>query len=597
MGLLSTETDEWFATQQLYTYDGLGRLIRTIKKSMANAFTPDTLSVSYALTNGTNYAYKVTTTSSHQPTTTAYYDGFGRNVCSGSIHFDGKEYVTDKTYINASVVGFETVPHISTSSTSTGTTYEYDSFFRPTLITDQTGVTTEFSYFDTGKEITENGITTSYEYDEGGKLVTRTDDKGDVFYYYKASGEYDKIQLSYMDDPDVFSTYTYDKYGRLTQLADPNGDTRTYVYNGKGLLQRFTFGSNKNEFYIYNKYGDVTKKLYRTTGSYVTAQYTYDSKRQLTGVSGPNFSEAYTYNASGMLTNKQRSVSVENRTYSKSTTYIYNGESQVKSMTSTMSGVSFPIVETYDYKRGWITNIKLNNRLVWHLNSENSQGIASSTSNRLGTTSYTYDNGGRIKKCVNSAFTSSTNGNVSFQHNYTYDLYGRIATKDGKSYGYDNYNQLTSWNGKNYSYDERGNIAMGGGQTNITYNNYKLKKVTSPVESVWGKGNLSVSYNGFNKPSFISLTLPDMSRDSEITLNYDADGNRISAVKNSYLVQEKIVDGNLIPPVLENDYIRGYVDSRYEVDDCENPNTPPSHYYYVAILLQPVLLHRFKTTI
>ncbi len=588
LGLLSAETDEWFSTQQLYTYDGMGRLIRTIKKSQANAFTPDTTFVSFALGNDASYAYKVTTSASHQPTTIAYHDGFGREVRSGSIHFDGREYVADKTYINANVVGFESVPHLVGTSTSAGTTYEYDSFFRPTLVTGPTGETVETTYLDMGKEVTENGVTTYYEYDAGGKLTTRTDDKGDIFYYYKATGEYDKIQLSYMDNPDVFATYTYDKYGRLVQLITPNGDSREYVYDDSGFLQKFSQRAGKYEIYTYNKYGDITQRTFRPKiGSYGTASYTYDSKRQLISVSSSKYNETYTYNASGLLTNKMRRVSVDGHTRRKTTAYTYAGESQIMTMTSTLSGVSFPIVESYTYKRGWMTDIKLNNRPVWHLGSENASGFTASTSNRLGTTSYTYDSSGRIKKSSTAAYSISAGGKVTFQHNYTYDPYGRMVTKDGKQYGYDDYNQLISWNGRSYSYDKRGNITMNGGQAEIVYNNYKLSAISSPKPDIWGLGSLSVSYDGKNLPYKIAFTPRNTNVGYETDLLYDAEGNRISALKTKFVTTKTIsADGHSNTATTStNEFLRFYIDSRYEVSGQLSDSSTfihPTHYYYVG---------------
>ena len=578
LGLLSTETDEWFSTQQTHIYDEMGRPTKTIKKSTVNAFTPDTTSVSYA-SGGSSFSYKVTTTSSHQPTTIEYYDGFGRNARSGSIHFNGNEYVTDRTYINANVIGFESVPHLSGSSSSTGTAYTYDSFFRPTLVTEPSGKTVKTAYLDTVKEVVENGDTTYYHYDEGGKLTNRYDDKGEINYFYKATGEYDKIQLCYQDEPDVFSTYTYDQYGRLTQLVDPNGDTRGYTYDDNGFLQKFSQGGNRWEKFTYNKYGDVTKKIYRLPNlSQITTNYTYDDKRQLVKILGPNFREEHTYNVSGQLTNKLRSVSVEGKTYRKSTDYAYNGESQVKSMTSTLNGVSFPVVESYNYKRGWTTDIKLNNRQVWHLNSENGQGLISSTSNRLGTTTYTYYNSGLVQNSNTTVFASSTGGNTSFQHSYTYDEYGRIATKDGKQYGYDDYNQLTSWNGRGYSYDQRGNIIMAGGQTELIYQQYKINTIVGPNVNIWGRGNLNITYNGLNKPHTIKLQENNSNVGYETEIRYDAEGNRISAVKTRSVTQGTAI-------TTTNEYVRAYVDSRYEVEDkITDSSSPyqPTRYYYVG---------------
>lgn len=579
VGLMATENDEWFAKKTSYNYDGMGRLSQSICKSTADVFTPDTTAISYSLTDGNLYAYQVKTTHSTQPATTTYFDGFDRPTASGTIHFDGKEYITTKEYGTMTLVSKESVPHIKGSSAAAYTMYEYDTFHRPIQVTDPNGKVTETAYDERFMEVTANGFTTEYYYNYDGKLTNRYDDKGEINYFYKATGEYDKIQLCYQDEPDVFSTYTYDQYGRLTQLVDPNGDTRGYTYDDNGFLQKFSQGGNRWEKFTYNKYGDVTKKIYRLPNlSQITTNYTYDDKRQLVKILGPNFREEHTYNVSGQLTNKLRSVSVEGKTYRKSTDYAYNGESQVKSMTSTLNGVSFPVVESYNYKRGWTTDIKLNNRQVWHLNSENGQGLISSTSNRLGTTTYTYYNSGLIQNSNTTVFASSTGGNTSFQHSYTYDEYGRIATKDGKQYGYDDYNQLTSWNGRGYSYDQRGNIIMAGGQTELIYQQYKINTIVVPNVNIWGRGNLNITYNGLNKPHTIKLQENNSNVGYETEIRYDAEGNRISAVKTRSVTQGTAI-------TTTNEYVRAYVDSRYEVEDkITDSSSPyqPTRYYYVG---------------
>lgn len=579
LGLQSSETDGWFSTKSFFSYDTVGRHTRTIRKSTANAFTPDTLSISYSLSSLPQYAYQVKTTHTHQPMTIQYYDGFGREAATGEIHFDGREFVADRHFATADVVDFETVPHLKGSSTDIGTTYIYDSFFRPVEIIDPEDKTTEYSYDERYKQVIENGVSTEYLFNEDGLLSNRYDDKGSINYFYKATGDYDKIELDYMEGNPVYATFIYDKYGRLKQLTTPNGDVRKYWYNSKGYVSQHNIGGG-NETFTYNKYGDITRKTYYPQGTSATATYTYDSKRQLLSVSGPHFSESYSYNASGQMTNKQRSVTVEGETYSKSSSYAYNGENQLLSITNTLGGVSFPVVENYGYSRGWRTNIHLNNHLVWQLNSEDARGRTASTSDRLGTSTYTYDNCGRITSSHTSVSSTTTGGNESFSHTYAYDEYGRIATKDGKDFTYDDYNQLETWNGRDYSFDARGNITMEGAQGGITYDGYKLKKVTSPTTNVWGNFTLDFIYSSSLKPYCIEYKRQSTPW-GRSNIDYDAEGNRISMVKNGYLVPEMVENGELVPPVEENDFIRAYIDDRYDMETWA-PSYKPTHYYYVG---------------
>lgn len=584
-GRLSQKCDERNHTRMYYTYDAMGRMKRSINKSESNVFKPDTTIINY--TSEGEYAIKKTTTSTFSPQATEYYDAFGRKVADGIVHFNGCEFITESVYGSRGTLDFVSSPHPKGTHTETGTTYRYDAICRPVEVIDADGVSVTHEYDGSNVIITEKGVQTTYEYDSSGLLLSKTNpESGDIYYYYKAGGRYDRIVLSYMSGDDKESKFEYDNYGRLTKITDPNGNIRRNVYNTEGRIKIRYFDSNI-EYFTYNKYGDILTKKYKPQNVYVTARYSYDSSRRIKSVTGPGFSESYTYDSTGRITSKTNSVTlheeIENkdRTYTKKVSYMYSGPKCLISMSNELGGVSFPVVESYTYQNGWLKGIKLNGTSVWSLTGEDSFGRISSTSNSLSSTTYEYDEAGRLLGSDIKVKASVTGKIEHLQHSYSYDEYGRIEKKDGRWFGYDEQNRLKSWNGQGYFYDDLSNIVVSGAQNNIIYDGYKVKSVKSPVKSVWGNYQLFISNNGFNMPCFIrKIEENNASQSGEAYFNYDCNGKRLSMCKYGYLTFDKPVDREIIDPELECDYFRAYVDSNYEVEDGMPTN--PLHYYYVG---------------
>jgi len=99
---------------------------------------------------------------------------------------------------------------------------------------------------------------------------------------------------------------TYDAYGKLTQMTDPNGLRTNYVYNAAAdhltrvttLTQTPPTGTARTTQYQYNQAGNDLAKVYLADGR--TLNYTYNAARQLTRVTdnGGNY-VAYGYDLKG----------------------------------------------------------------------------------------------------------------------------------------------------------------------------------------------------------------------------------------------------------------------------------------------------------
>jgi YD repeat-containing protein len=317
---------------------------------------------------------------------------------------------------------------------------------------------------------------------ELGRHETYDEDSGD---YASPAGRYDTLVLDTGPDPDEYTrtdkqgiteAYEYDSdeagttWYRLAEIADLNGNTLSFLYDGGSHLTTVTDTLARDTTLAYDGLDRLTKLTDSASREWV---YGYDGSGQLTSVRTPTVDEA---------------GSEDDYTSGKTTKYKYDG-----------SGRLTEVLRPNDSSTGtWLWAYDASGHVTTQTKSGNASTIAYDEGNGIVTvldregeeTRYEYNGSNLITK--RRVFeTSSTSWDTTYSYNgdtevtsvifplgnrivYTYDGDGNVLTvaflSDGEdaspitwSYTYANHariSTLTDPNGNTwtYGYDANGNL-------------------------------------------------------------------------------------------------------------------------------------------
>ena len=353
--------------------------------------------------------------------TTYSYDSSGDRLTST----DPAGVTTTYTYTADHDLASTSTP-IGNGSTAT-TSYTYSTTDPGDLVslTDPNGHVTTYTYDayrDRSAQTNADGDTTSYTYNVIGEKTSQTSPNGGVTSWtYDALGRVTSVTNPLGDK----TAYTDDAVGNRTSVTDPAGDKTTYAYNPDDELTQVTNPNGTQYSYIYNSDGE--KISYTDENGHVWS-YAYNDLGRLISTADPlGRTTSYGYDPAGNRT------SVVDPTGAV-TTYTYDAANE-------LTGISYssanPAPVSYTYTQN---------------------GQRATMVDATGTTSYTYDNLGRL--------TSTTNG-AGNTVSYTYDPAGNVTamTYAGLtvSYTYDAANQMTSVSDglgdvTGFAYDSDGNL-------------------------------------------------------------------------------------------------------------------------------------------
>lgn len=451
-----TRTSDWLGRQTTATYDAWGNLVSTTAPDSTVTTVARTWSVA-----GEPGLYCETKTSTGQPTAKVWYDALGREVRDANQRFDGSwQYVTTE-YDARGRLYRKSLPYKNTVTGPTlWDTYAYDSYDRPTSLTEASGKQTGWSYSGTSTTTTKEGMTSTSTTDAAGNVVSVTDEGGTITYTLREDGQPQTVTLTYGTSPNqetVTTTFQYDIHGRRTSISDPSAGTRTDAYtdNANGSSSVAHTGPNGTVTTHYDRFGrvtSVTRPEFNTTYTYGTTPNSSSYGSLLSEVSTNGTSRTVTYDSLGRPATE---TEYADSTHWLSKTYTYNasGENRGSLASISYANQEGPITtETFSYAYGHNTaisatgpgNTPIN---VFTLTGENALGQP---------TAVTTGSAGRVYSYTSSGIPSmrlirDNLNNTVQQFTYSYapasgNMLGRADAVLGleEEFSYDALNRLTS---------------------------------------------------------------------------------------------------------------------------------------------------------
>ncbi|MBW2027984.1 MAG: RHS repeat protein [Deltaproteobacteria bacterium] len=184
------------------------------------------------------------------------------------------------------------------------------------------------------KEFHANGSFTEYAYDRAGNLTTIIDPEGNSTDY-----EYDILgRLVKVTEPlGAITRYSYDTHGNLASITDAEGHETTYVYDDMGRILEELSPDRGRISYSYDSTGNL---ILRTDARGITARYDYDVLNRLTAIHYPDSSEDvyFSYDEGDYAKGKRTAITDESGT----TTFTYDSRGRLTGKLSTILGKSCP---------------------------------------------------------------------------------------------------------------------------------------------------------------------------------------------------------------------------------------------------------------
>jgi len=439
--------------------------------------TPDSITAStvYSWTTlGTNGLYCIQQSVTGKPTTKTCYDALGRETASTVTLFNSSESRTDKLYDTYGRLSKLSLPFIGTAA-AYWNTYAYDSYDRPTSITEASGKVTSYSYSGNSVTTTKKGIASTQNFDMQGNLISVVDPAGTITYNLRPDGQPSSI----VAPGSVATSFTYDGYGRRISIVDPSAGTQSTTFDAAGNVASEKDANGKIISYVYDAYNRLTQK---TRPEFNTA-YAYNTDGLLASeTSGNGTSTAYTYDGYGRV-QTEKETAPDGKWLQK---YYAYSAGNIASISYTSQSGSI-VAECYYYTAGHLTEIRLNGGTsIWKLTAANAfgqpTGVTTGSFNRTyGYSAYGLPTGRTAGSFQNFTYSfDATKGNLTYRKDNVRNIQ--------ENFSYDNLNRLTGYAGKSATYNVNGNInsrsEIGAFQYAVAGKPYALSGVTTPTNLI-----------------------------------------------------------------------------------------------------------------
>ena len=533
LGVVTVETDaNGFTTE--YGYDSFGQTVRTSTPISTSTKTVGWCAGMDEAPVGSVYFEHCQSTG--QPSTTTYYDAYGRTLRAVTDAPLGKRVLSDIVYNALGQAVKSSEPYFAGEAVLWSVT-AYDAVGRVTAQTKPDGSATTFDYNGFRETVTDAlGHFSSKTTDINGRLVESVDAMGGYIHYrYDVDGncisvegprttvisEYDIAgHRTLLNDPDMgVSRDTYNAFGELVAHEDAHGVT-TYTYDSGGRL-------------LTENRPDMT----------FTTSYDKDWKGAVSAVSTDGSSKSYSHDSYGRVTEERTDVG--KKSFTTLTSYNALGLPE-----TTTYPAGLKVRNNYD-SNGFLTSVTNadSETVYWTLLSMNARGQVEKERYGNGTeTTTAYD-------ATTGRVTAITAPQVQLSLGYSYDALGNMTARRNGKYGvaetfsYDALNRLcridcNMRSALTMEYDPAGNITSKSDIGTYTYEDgtNRLAAVSGSL-TPWDE----IRYNSLDKTVYVQ------SGSNVMSLCYGPDKSRVMADCNGVvkyyiggLYEEKAKDGRTL---------------------------------------------------
>ena len=348
------------------------------------------------------------------------------------------------------------------------TTATYDALNRVATVVDPNGGTITYGYDANDHIVTVSdplGLTTTYTYDGIGDLTSiASPDTGTTTLTYDTAGNV----LTTTDALSHTTTYSYDALNRLSGATYADSTTATLTYDqgtyGKGHLTTLADTAG-TKTWTYDQYGRATQMQQTTTGSIaLTVGYSYDAYGRLSTLTYPSGRViTTTYDSDGRISKLGQTATVAGNV-------TYNPYGPVTGWTA---GNGLGYTRTID-QDGRVSKVALASTTTMSYTLDNANRVTglSETATGFVNKTFGYDSRDHLTSLFNGTTTSSytydadsnrTSSALSGTTTYHYAANGnQLSSLSGAttvSYTYDADGHLTSDGTRSWSYDDRGRMA------------------------------------------------------------------------------------------------------------------------------------------
>jgi RHS repeat-associated protein len=310
---------------------------------------------------------------------------------------------------------------------------------------------------------------------------------------------------------------TFNIRGVRTAQTDMDAGSWIFMPNALGEITTQTDAKSQNTTFAYDLLGRLTSRTEPEGTSTFTFGTSAPSIGRLASMSGPGYSEGFTYDGIGRL--ETRSIASD-ATYAFD--YTYNNHGSIDTLTYPTSTSGYRLKLQYEYQSGQLLRVKDFNApttVFWQANAKDAWGhIIDET---LGNGTNTVRGFDLATGEIDSIY--SVRSDVIHQdQSYTWNAVGSLTERRNnglsliETFGYDNLHRLTSTAGpenSTFTYDLMGNLLSKTGVGSYTYHASKKHQAITAGGSSYGydaNGNMTnragstVSWFSYNLPSTIN---------------------------------------------------------------------------------------------